>query len=277
MISANFMTSPMERDVLISGKLAHKDNNLFDKFPDLCNEWDYEKNSKHPTEFTPHSGKKAWWICAKKHSFEAAIGTRTGSAASGCPYCSPTNAKASADRNFALDHPELLSQWDYDKNGDLKPNEILSGYSKKVHWVCDYGHEWKAAVYSRSSGRGCPKCRLSISSYELRLLSELAVGFPQIEHSSKVDGVEVDLLINGSNKVGVEVDGYPWHMDKLDKDLEKNSHFNERNIQLIRLRDSRLTDIEGNVVIFKNNEGPNKNDIWSVIQIVCKTTKSKNS
>ncbi|MCK5019133.1 MAG: zinc-ribbon domain-containing protein, partial [Candidatus Peribacteraceae bacterium] len=59
-------------------------------------------------------------------------------------------------------HPDLLEEWDYSKNGNLRPEDVTFGVGKKVWWLCGKkkcGHSWEAAVYSRSSGnRGCPAC-----------------------------------------------------------------------------------------------------------------------
>ena len=57
------------------------------------------------------------------------------------------------------DQPHLLAQWDSRKNGQLKPNEILSGSRRKVWWSCEKGHEWLARVDVRVVlGRNCPYC-----------------------------------------------------------------------------------------------------------------------
>ena len=53
---------------------------------------------------------------------------------------------------------ELLRQWHPEKNADLSPQEVCSGSNRKVWWICQYGHEWEAAVKSRVRGAGCPFC-----------------------------------------------------------------------------------------------------------------------
>ena len=39
--------------------------------------------------YTPHTGKKVWWICSKNehHTWEAVISSRTSKDKTGCPYC----------------------------------------------------------------------------------------------------------------------------------------------------------------------------------------------
>ncbi|MBR3288576.1 MAG: hypothetical protein IKI71_02260 [Lachnospiraceae bacterium] len=56
--------------------------------------------------------------------------------------------------------PELVKEWDFEKNGNLKPDMIASGSSQSVYWVCQTcGYSWKATIYNRvKMHRGCPKC-----------------------------------------------------------------------------------------------------------------------
>ncbi|MDQ7784579.1 MAG: zinc-ribbon domain-containing protein [Desulfomonilaceae bacterium] len=54
--------------------------------------------------------------------------------------------------------PHLIKEWHSKKNGDLTPDDVTYGSSKKVWWKCEHGHEWQAAVHNRTSGTGCPHC-----------------------------------------------------------------------------------------------------------------------
>ena len=41
----------------------------------------------------------------------------------------------------------------------IKPTEVSIGSHKKVIWRCEKGHEWEAAVKSRTINKtGCPYC-----------------------------------------------------------------------------------------------------------------------
>jgi len=53
---------------------------------------------------------------------------------------------------------ELSKQWHPTKNGNLTPFDVCSNSYKKVWWVCEFGHEWKAVISSRNRGRNCPYC-----------------------------------------------------------------------------------------------------------------------
>src|SRR5438445_7937538 len=59
---------------------------------------------------------------------------------------------------LSVTHPQLAAEWHSTKNGDLRPENITAGSSKKVWWKCQFGHEWDATVSNRVLGRGCPYC-----------------------------------------------------------------------------------------------------------------------
>lgn len=59
---------------------------------------------------------------------------------------------------LSIKYPDLAKEWNYEKNGELRPDEVTSGSGKKVWWKCSKGHEWEAVVSSRVRGNGCPYC-----------------------------------------------------------------------------------------------------------------------
>lgn len=55
--------------------------------------------------------------------------------------------------DLATTHPDLAKQadgWD--------PTTVSAGAEKARLWRCELGHQWSAAVFSRSRGNGCPIC-----------------------------------------------------------------------------------------------------------------------
>ncbi len=54
--------------------------------------------------------------------------------------------------------PELLAEWDLERNAPLTPDDVTFGSHKRVWWTCPNGHSWQAMVYTRSEGTGCPYC-----------------------------------------------------------------------------------------------------------------------
>ena len=76
-----------------------------------------------------------------------------------CPYCK--NRKLLRGFNdLATTYPELVAEWDRDRNGDLRPDGIVSGSARRVWWRCGRGHAWQTSAYNRTGGtdRGCPYC-----------------------------------------------------------------------------------------------------------------------
>ena len=55
--------------------------------------------------------------------------------------------------------PEIAKEWHPTKNKSVKPNQVKRGSTAKYWWLCpDCNNEYKASVYHRTSGTGCPKC-----------------------------------------------------------------------------------------------------------------------
>lgn len=123
--------------------------------PELCRLWNYKRNKLTPDKVSFGSDIRAWWICEKGHEWEASIWSMKNKR---CPYC--FGRKVCNDNCLTTTEPELSKEWNYKKNDGLTPNDITKGSDKKVWWVCDKGHEWQAAVYSRSGDNknGCPYC-----------------------------------------------------------------------------------------------------------------------
>ena len=46
-----------------------------------------------------------------------------------CPYCSGHRVLAGFN-DLASQHPELLAEWDWERNGDLRPDGFVSGSAR---------------------------------------------------------------------------------------------------------------------------------------------------
>jgi len=76
--------------------------------PDIAKQWHPTKNGTvEPNDVMSASGMKAWWMCDKKHEWEAAIAGRTDAwQARGCPICAQSNTssvEAKLREAFTLD------------------------------------------------------------------------------------------------------------------------------------------------------------------------------
>ena len=143
---------------ICSGKRVVKGvNDLATLTPALADEWS-PRNTINPTEVTNQSNKKVWWVCNKGHEWEATIGSRNQGG--GCPYC--CNKKVLKGFNdLATTHPELLQEWDFEKN-ETKPTELTAHSGKKIWWRCPKcGYSWETPPAYRVRSKsisGCPSC-----------------------------------------------------------------------------------------------------------------------
>lgn len=229
-------------------------NDLVTTNPKLANEWNYGKNgSLSPRDITSKSGKKVWWRCANGHEWETSISNRTSGR--GCPICS--NKKVLPGYNdITTLAPQLLTEWNYEKNGNLTPQCFTPGSNKKVWWKCKNGHEWQAVIGSRVKDNNvvslCPVCsrNLHISFSEKILFFYIKKTFPDaIENyrPSWLNKKELDIYIP-SKKVGIEYDGERYHKSK--RDAEKDKLCKEQGITLIRIRERGAEKIRSSSIVF---------------------------
>ena len=80
-----------------------------------------------------------------------------------CPYCK--NRKLLRGFNDLVTvHPELAAEWDFGRNGDLRPDGVRFNSIKQVWWRGGCGHEWQMSPRQRAAeGLGCPYCSGPVS------------------------------------------------------------------------------------------------------------------
>lgn len=142
-----------------AGKLAWPgSNDLASQRPDLVAQWHPEKNlPMTPERVTVGSHYRAWWVCEQGHEWRAIVKSRSIGGC-GCPVCA-NRVLLRGVNDLASTHPEVAAQWHPTKNGNLTPQDIQAGNRRKVWWLCERGHIWQAAVFSRAyGGTGCPVC-----------------------------------------------------------------------------------------------------------------------
>ena len=129
-------------------------NSLATVHPELVAEWSEKNLPLTPDSITFGSNKKVWWKGACGHEWETSIKAR--SSGEKCPICSGARVIAGIN-DLATLETLLVKQWS--KKNKIKPTEVSIGSHKKVIWRCEKGHEWEAAVKSRTINRtGCPYC-----------------------------------------------------------------------------------------------------------------------
>lgn len=137
--------------------ISEKENSIANKRPALIMEWDYEKNGSLKPEFVRYSSsKKVWWKCKNNHSYQAVVSSRY--VGTGCKYCAGQVLIVGVN-DLLSQNKDLVEEWDYEKNGELKPDGITVSNAKKVWWICKAcGHSWEASIAHRNNKRGCPEC-----------------------------------------------------------------------------------------------------------------------
>lgn len=139
-------------------KLNKGVNDLATVNPVLAKEWHPTKNGDLiPQDVTASSNKEVWWLGQCGHEWPAKIYSRN--AGRGCPYCH--NKKLLLGFNdIASKNPELVKEWNQEKNMPFTPADYLAVSHKSVWWKCVLcGHEWPAEIRMRTQhNQGCPKC-----------------------------------------------------------------------------------------------------------------------
>lgn len=114
-----------------------------------------QSNRNHLTEVTAGSNQKFVWVCRSKHEWTTSV--RERAKGKNCPYCANVKPLEGFNDLFTT-NPNLFQQLHPSKNEMLDETKIIAGSKRKVWWLGDCGHEWEAAVQSRSKGTGCPVC-----------------------------------------------------------------------------------------------------------------------
>lgn len=174
------------------------ENNLAMKFPDLTQEWNYEKNlDLRPEFFSPFAHHKVWWVCLNGHEWKTAILNRTFNG-NGCPYCA--RQFPSIETCLATVYPELIEKWDKEKNQDLHPTSVMPGSRKKVWWICHKGHSHQMSISKKvANPNSCPYCNGKKVNAE-NCLANVCPMLAEEWHDSMNDGLTPFDVTKGTHK-----------------------------------------------------------------------------
>jgi rubrerythrin len=162
--------------------------------PELSKTWDTTLNAPlTPETVGVGAHKKAWWICPQcNQSFYAWISYKAKSNLLLCRSCSSGHKSrnirssiANSRGSLAVRYPDLLYEWDYQKNIDLNPENISSGSGEKAWWICSQcNHSWESVIQTRTKNSvGCPSCANlkrvnTLSKSNIALKGSLQDNFP---------------------------------------------------------------------------------------------------
>lgn len=142
--------------------LAKGSNDPGSKRPDVARQLDPELNGGLCAEgLHAHAGAMVWWRRPCGHVWREKASMRSMRVDDSCPYCK--NRKLLRGFNdLATAYPELAAEWDFERNGDLRPTDVITSSNKRVWWKYKEGHEWSGLIANRArkgkADPGCPYC-----------------------------------------------------------------------------------------------------------------------
>jgi len=234
-------------------KEIEKKGSLIDLFPNIAKEWDYKENEKlniTPHTVLPNSNYNVSWVCPECGGhYKTYIGNRTKG--TGCPYCAGQKIMVGVN-DLATTRPDLLKEWDYEKNNKLgiTPNSVMRGTHVVANWICPVGHEYKKEIKIRTSGQGCTICaQESQTSFpEQALYFYLSKVFNDVKN--RYGNPEIDIYIP-SLKFGIEYDGMFAHKNKEKHDEHKSLILQEKGISLLRIKEvKKITNKDTDKIIY---------------------------
>lgn len=124
--------------------------------------WHPTKNGDlRPDGIVSGSARRVWWRCRHGHAWQISAYDRTGGADRGCPYCGDRKVLKGYN-DLRTTHPKIAREWNKERNGDLKPTDVIVNSNKRVWWKCKEGHEWSGLIVNRArkgkADPGCPYC-----------------------------------------------------------------------------------------------------------------------
>jgi hypothetical protein len=134
------------------------------EYPEIAERWDHQKNYPlKPNMFSSNSSIKVGWRCSKGHEWMATLAslTRGSTHGNGCKKCWYEGLSMFRSQSGSLTEarPDLLTEWDDERNVQYDPTKLAVGSSTKVWWKCAKGHHWYGTIRQRASAKyGCMEC-----------------------------------------------------------------------------------------------------------------------
>ena len=241
-----------------SGYRIDDTNSLGVLFPHLAAEFLSEENDVDPYKVPCGRTIVYKWKCVKAgHIYKASISSRTAKG-TGCPYCS--GRYATPENNLAVIKPEHVKHFHPAKNHPLTPSTVTASSNKKIHWICETGHEWTATPNAK---KGCGQCSMSYTSkIEQHLKAAIvAAGILVLDtvenHKLKIkwrrnSTMTVDIVGKHHQKnVVVEYDGYYYHSGIMSgdragaykKDAQKTQALLDAGYHVVRIREINMNGV----------------------------------
>ena len=228
---------------------------MIENHPELWKYFSHDLNNIDPTKYVPSTSEKFYWICqsCNKNSYLArpkdVFRKEVRKRQKYCSDCSSLERVKSSQQTYLTINgslleamPEILEEWDFDKN-EKGPEHYSPNSHSEVYFKCLFGHESNPArIYNKFNAQSkCPRCTIHSSEAEIRLYCEYSGVFKKVEWQKKIENIEVDIFLP-ELKIAIEVDGYPWHENSIEKDITKNKRLHDFGVKVFRVRDRKLRD-----------------------------------
>lgn len=144
---ANRISKKKNACPICTGVVADGKNTLGRKFPELLEEWDFEKNFLDPFKTSGGSKEKAWWKCSNGHSYEKQISYKTKSPKTPCVKCN----------SLAFRCPDFAEE--YSLKNEIAADAISYKSARMVIWLCKKCNgEYKRTPGIKHKSPECPYC-----------------------------------------------------------------------------------------------------------------------
>lgn len=142
---------------------------------------------KNYSEISITSPLKIYWECENGHTFKRSIRDAILTQNKYCIEC----------KSLAFMSPNVAKEWHKIKNKKNDPRKISNASSKKVWWMCENNHEWRAVIsnrtkYPNSKKNKCKTCR------------SIGFAFPELAkewHPTKNDVTPFEITYGSDTKI----------------------------------------------------------------------------
>lgn len=171
-------------------------NDLATTHPQLAKEWSTRNAELLPNMVNHKSTENVWWHCSTcANEYRAVIKSRVQGLC--CPVCAERTVLAGYN-DLATTDPELVLEWDYEKNGDVQPFGVSRNARHSVWWRGACGHEWKDRICNRTVDKA--DCIYCAKEYRQNLPGQL------IQEYAKQLGLEV--VLDDTATTGIPLDAF---------------------------------------------------------------------
>ena len=247
-------------------------NDLASLYPEIAAEWSEKNAPKHPDIVSPKSRENVWWKCRVcGYEFRAVIDSRVKGLS--CPACADRKIMSGVN-DLATTDPDLIPEWDFERNGIITPENTNRNSLRIVWWKCSKGHNWRAKIADRAIDREpCHICRKNFEkAFPDMLLRHylMQAGYEVIEDEEDLIGIPLSNYIKEKNAV-IEIskpfyntkEGYRW-------EYVKTQLCHKAKIKLIRILKQKDKEFEDcvNIIRLDNSDEALADAISVALQIL---------